>query len=104
MLEMLLQSYRGELDLLPALPATWPKGRCQGLRGRGGYCVDLCWDGGALRRAEVRRVEAGTCTILHGVGRYRVLDSGGKPVVCEEEGHRLRFAVEKGRVYVVVPV
>ena len=103
-LEMLLQSYRDELHFLPALPPTWPQGSCRGLRARGGYTVDLWWEEGKLRRAEIEALKDRTCTILHGAGRYQVLDAEDKPVPCRQEGHRLCFAVEKNITYVVTPV
>ncbi|TDQ50777.1 glycosyl hydrolase family 95 catalytic domain-containing protein [Actinorugispora endophytica] len=61
---MLVRSREGRVDLLPALPAGWPRGRARGLRARGGVVVRrLEWEPGGFR-AELtalapRRVRVG---------------------------------------------
>ncbi|GAB2604757.1 alpha/beta hydrolase [Paractinoplanes abujensis] len=44
--EMLLQSHRDEIHLLPCLPAAWADGAFTGLRARGGVTVDTVWSAG----------------------------------------------------------
>ena len=100
-IEMLLQSYHGELHLLPALPASWPDGSVSGLRARGGLTVGIEWRGGALERATIESLVDGECLIKHGVG-LAVHDDAGRPVECEVDGHRLRFATRAGARYAVL--
>lgn len=46
--EMLLQSHKENIHLLPALPLTWKKGNIKGLKARGGYTIDMEWDEGKI--------------------------------------------------------
>jgi alpha-L-fucosidase 2 len=64
--EMLLQSRPGEVLLLPALPAAWPEGEVRGLLARGGYEVDLSWQGGRLVTARIKSTAGERATVRLG--------------------------------------
>ena len=58
----LLQSHRGLIRLLPALPPDWPCGEVRGLMARGAVQVDIAWEEGRLTRAVLRPAKDG---VLH---------------------------------------
>ncbi len=61
--EMLVQSSRGSLDLLPALPEQWERGAIEGIACRGQVVVDsLAWDRGSAR-AVIRSAKAQTLMV-----------------------------------------
>lgn len=86
-LEMLLQSQNGELDLLPALPSAWPTGAVTGMRARGALTVDLKWNGGKLAEVRITPDYDGKVRVRLGdlvrefegkAGRAQTLDGGLK--------------------------
>ncbi len=72
--EMLLQSQRGEIHLLPALPSAWASGSVRGLRARGGFTVDERWKDGRLVSATVRADR-------DGIARVRYREAAAEQVV-----------------------
>lgn len=81
--EMLLQSHNNTLHFLPALPEAWDHGKVTGLKGRGGYEIDIEWSGGELIRAVIRRINhqplpkvmvAGESVDPAGDKRFKIVD------------------------------
>ncbi|GIF63622.1 alpha/beta hydrolase [Asanoa ishikariensis] len=74
--EMLVQSHRGRVRLLPALPAQWPDGWVTGLRVRGGLEVDLRWAGCAVSSA-----------VFRGLPQHIVVQHGGDQFELDVPSH-----------------
>lgn len=73
MLEMLLYSRPGRIEVLPALPAAWAaRGRVTGIGARGGFIVDVAWIDGRATRIDIRSV-GGTRTQLVANGRLHTV-------------------------------
>ncbi|MFJ5533977.1 glycosyl hydrolase family 95 catalytic domain-containing protein [Streptomyces sp. NPDC093261] len=78
MIEMLLYSRPGHLELLPALPGAWAaSGSITGAGARGGFVVDLAWRDGKPTTARLRSVGGRTTTVAYaGTSRTVTLRPG----------------------------
>lgn len=80
--EMLLQSHLGFLQILPALPNAWIEGSVKGLFARGGFVVDIYWQEGELTQIKITSLQGQECKI-----KYKDKD--------------LSFKTKKGRSYLI---
>jgi alpha-L-fucosidase 2 len=66
------------LDLLPALPQSWPEGSVRGIRAKGNLELDFSWQGGRLNSLAVRNhgKEIAATIRAPGFEREIVLPSG----------------------------
>ena len=103
-IEMLLQSHTGEIELLPALPAQWSEGSVRGLRARGGYTVDIAWKKGHLTEAKVNVSHAGICKLRSGK-LFQVTKNGQKLIQSQNRiGEPAVIPVKPGDVLLVLPL
>lgn len=100
--ELLLQSHTGELHLLPALTAAWPQGSIGGLRGRGGYTIDLQWNAGKLSAATIHATRDGHCRVRASVPVQVSIDGALLDVEAIEPGV-IGFEAEAGKSYHILP-
>ena len=97
--EMLLQSHDGAVHLLPALPDAWAQGNVKGLVARGGFVVDMKWDGQQLNRAEIHSRLGGNLRLrsyvpLHGKGLKEAEGENGNPYYKRAEIKQPLFSKE----------
>lgn len=80
--EMILQSYDGCLDFLPALPKAWNDGSVRGICARGAITADIDWREGRVTHAVLRTPIPQTVTLhINGEVRQLKLRKGSNKVL-----------------------
>jgi alpha-L-fucosidase 2 len=82
---MLLQSRRGELQLLPALPAAWQKGCVKKFRAQDGVTVSFAWEEGKLASFALVSDQAQTLCVASGGRKWSVTLEPGKECAVTAE-------------------
>jgi len=78
--EMLMQSRRGLLMLLPALPQDWKNGKVRNFRAQDGVTVSFDWEDGKVTNVELTAQESQTLRITSGDKEWNVVLEAGKVV------------------------
>ena len=99
--EMLMQSHSGQLSLLPALPGEWTEGSIIGLRGRGGYSIDIYWKNRQLFTAVLFSKFTQTCH-LRTKTPVKILLDGKKVPFQQVEKYLYVFKAVTGRKYQII--
>lgn len=62
--EMLIQSNKGYIEILPSIPKDWRKGSIKGIKARGGFELDFEWNYGYIKEICVKtHLDYGICKI-----------------------------------------
>lgn len=80
MIEMLIQSQLGTIDILPALPDALPNGKISGVCARGGFELAFEWKNGKLQKLQV-------------------LSKAGQKCHLNYAGKSVDFDTQKGKTY-----
>ncbi|WP_372775419.1 glycoside hydrolase N-terminal domain-containing protein [Mangrovibacterium sp.] len=64
-IEMLVQSHLGKINLLPALPDALPEGAISGVCARGGFELSFKWKNGKLEQVELWSKGGNTCRLVY---------------------------------------
>jgi alpha-L-fucosidase 2 len=82
--EMLIQSHKDVIHVLPALPESWRNGCVQGLQARGGYELDFEWEERKLIHGQITaKVNSGPCRLRLGNKFVEVSLNKGSPFSFE---------------------
>ena len=96
--EMLLQSHRGYLHLLPALPQAWQAGQVRGLCARGGFVVDMEWKDNSVAALRVLAQCGGICKV-RSANRLTVRHNGEPVTTSEPAAGVIQFSTTAGETY-----
>lgn len=94
-----LQARRGELHLLPALPASIPQGSIKGLRAPGAFTVDLAWSDGQLASAKIHSDRGNPCRLRTAAGSIHVRRNGQPVALTEVSPQVYEFSTTAGGDY-----
>lgn len=99
--EMLLQSHRDELHLLPAIPKIWDTGEVHGLRARGGFEVAMVWNALKISSVTIKASANRTCSIRTNIP-LKMANSNHSCKKTEDGYYLTTFQAKKNKTYKLI--
>lgn len=101
--EMVLQSHEGYIEILPALPADWNKGEFKGLVARGNFEIATQWIDGAFSSLEILSNSGGNCDLkLPYSANIKIKDGAGNLVsFSKKDQDKINFETKKAMLYYI---
>lgn len=84
--EMLLQSYNGEIHILPALPSVWESGTVKGLKAIGDFEVSMKWEDSKASFIEIINRQGQPCIVKYPGLEKAVIKVNGTVVKTKKTG------------------
>ena len=103
--EMLLQSYTGTLQILPALPSAWKSGNVQGLRATGNFEAGISWsEQGKKATVTIESFSGKDCTISFKNAKNTIVKDGANQTVQVTvlSDDLISFPTEAGKSYTLL--
>ncbi|KAK8850298.1 hypothetical protein M9Y10_018427 [Tritrichomonas musculus] len=101
--EMLLQSNRGYINILPTIPAIWGSGNYDGLVARGNVVVGVTWENGAAKEVRLKPAYSGDLTVeCKGITSSKIVNEKGESIPYSVIGeNRVIFTGVAGGSYTI---
>ncbi|SET75650.1 glycoside hydrolase family 95 protein [Thalassotalea agarivorans] len=100
--EMIVQSHGGFIDLLPALPSEWQTGTLLGVKARGGIVIDIQWNHGQLTQAALSSPFQQTTVVRHLGQGISITTSAGESVKVEQLAQgKYAFDLKANQLYLL---
>ena len=99
-LEMLVQSHMGYVELLPALPENWRNGSIRGVKVRGAFVLDFSWKNGGIETLSIHSLKGASFQIRSAIPLQ--VTSNGQSVPFSKNGDIFSFPTQPNATYQVV--
>lgn len=101
-IEMLLQSHEGYIELLPALPEKWYNGSFKGLVARGDFELETSWKEGKISYLNILSRKGGLCSIkFENLKNASIKDTNGNDVDLIYANNLMQFETQKSELYFI---